>query len=334
MRKLIFFITCLPFFINSGELYPMGDKHINKKEIYHYQGVDYLKDYVYWDRTIWVREQTFVLDNTYNNTPEEVSEIKNYANIFNEGNIAVTYIEDSNIYIKNNERHDLVYYCDALSDNEYISPSSYRRKWDENKIYVTDKFDKLDKPYIKLGTFTAGGRVPANWKKVKSEIQTIASNMGGDAVVVEKAETLTFKTKNYFPITKFQHSQYVLYTCVAVVYEENAHIPDYLKVFVTEDDFYFPYEEIEEFTIDLSNNEWHHLLIDDLKKKIYKKYKPNAPDAVRIIKREGLSKGGLFSKGMTRYHCIAIRFDDKIKEQFIIHPDTDIEKLMETKVKY
>ena len=333
MRKVIVFIIILALFYISENIYPMGNKHINKKEIYNYQGVDYLKDYVYWDRTVWIREQTFVLDNTYENTPEEVSEIKEYANIFDEGNIAVTYIEDSNIYKKNNERHDLTYYCIGLHQDGTIGVISYRRK-DENKIYVTDKFEKIEKPYIKLGTFTAGGRVPANWKKVKSEIQPMASNMGADAVVVEKAETLDFKKEDYLPVTKFQHPQYALYTCVAVVYEDKAYIPDYLKVFVTDDDFYFPYEEIEKFTIDLLNNEWHHLLIDDLKKKVYEKYKPNAPDAVRIIKREELSKGGLFSKGMTRYHCIAIRFDDKIKQQFVVYPDTDIKKLMKTKVKY
>lgn len=329
MRKLIFFITCLAFFKNSGELYPMGDKHINKKEVYHYQGVDYLKDYVYWDRTVWIREQTFVLNNTYENTPEEVSEIKNYANIFNEGNIAITYKEDSHIYTKNNERHDLAYYCDGLNDG-YLSPSFHRRKKVE-KIYITDKFENLKKPYIRIGTFTVGGRVHANWKKVRSEIQPIASNMGGEAVVIVKTQTLKFKKEDYLPITKFQHPQYVLYTCVVVVYEENAYIPDYLKVFVTDDDYCFPYEEIGKFTVDYKTTIDEYDFWQDIRKIVYDKYKA---DAVRIIRREELSKGGWFSKGMTRYHCIAIRFDDKIKQQFVIHPDTDIDKLIKTKIKY
>ena len=314
---IVFIILMHALSIRNDVLCGMGDNSMKKKsQIYEYNGQKIVADVIYWTGDFWSRGISSLAPG-----------IEAY-NRIEDAYTSITLLDLENY--RRYDRIDLVYYCDGLN-NGFLSPSSYRREWNESKIYVTDDLKKLDKPYIKLGTFTVGGRVPSNWKKVKSKIQTKGSGFGCDAVVVEKVETLTFKQEDYLPITEFRHPQYVLYTCVAVVYEENAYIPDYLKVFVTENDFYFPYEEIEEFTVDYKTTTDEYDFWQDIRKIVYDRYKA---DAVRIIKREELSKGGLFSKGMTRYHCIAIRFDDKIKKQFVIHPDTDIEKLMETKVKY
>lgn len=313
---IVFIIIAHCLLIKIELSYGMGDNTITKDfQIYEYNGQKIVSDLIYWQVDSWFRATSYLLPGI-----DKFTALKDAST-----SIHSTQFEN----YRNYDRIDLVYYCPGLHSDGIIGVTSYQRK-EENEIYVTDKFEDLDKPYIRLGTFTVGGRVPANWKKVKSKIKIRGAALGGDAVVVEKAQTLAFKKEDYLPITVFQHPQYVLYTCVAVVYEDNAYIPDYLKVFVTEDDFYFPYEKIEEFTVDYKTTTrfhwWRHL-----RKVAYEKYKA---DGVRVIKLEELTKGGLFSKGMTRYSCQALRFPDKIKEQFVIHPDTDIEALMKQKVQY
>ena len=189
---------------------------LEKLKVYEHNGTKYVRDLIKWDGYCWYRHLSYLSDPT---KPIEINNI-------------VTVSRDSlrdlpKIYEEKYERKDLTEYCVGI--NDYTGKKmfkTYRRRQCEDVI-VTDKV--LDRPYIRLGTFTIGGKTPANWKKVKREIQGYASGgFGADAVIVEKWEVLPFRKEDYFPITEFQYPEYVKYHCIAVTFEETAKIPEHL----------------------------------------------------------------------------------------------------------
>ena len=295
----------------------MGNRPPKEYRIYKPgDGNTYVYDVISWTGSYWARDKGCVHDNGLGAKPGNI------------GNFHRTPdIEDINY-----ERTDLVYYCSNILESVEKSYKGYTRRREKDIIIVEGK---LDKPYVRLGTFTIAGPKPPDVKKVKDHLLTRARGVfGSDAVIVERWEILPFDKDKYWPITKFEDDEYVLFHCIAVAFEETADIPDYLKILVTKEDYKFPYEEIEQFTVDVKNNDSYYVFELDLKEKVYDKCKPNVPDAVKIIKEEELSKGGLFSKGTTRCHCIAISFDERINQQLIVPPDADIEEFQKEPLKY
>jgi len=212
---LFYLILCYPFLKNQV-LFSMSERAVLEKlKVYEYKGTKYVRDLIIWNGYCWSRHISYLSDNSKPIT---------MGNIFTV--IKNPEIDLPKIYEEKYERKELTEYCVGI--NDYTGKrmfKTYRRRQSEDVI-VTDKV--LDRPYIRLGTFTIGGKTPANWKKVKEQIQATAGHFGADAVIVEKWEVLPFRKEDYFPITEFQYPEYVKYHCIAVAFEETAKIPEHL----------------------------------------------------------------------------------------------------------
>jgi len=189
---------------------------LEKLKVYEHNGTKYVRDLIIWNGYGWSRHTSTMRKGAVNITLDNIIT-----------GIGDPWEELPKIYEEEYERKDLTEYYVGI--NDYTGKKmfkTYRRRKSEDVI-VTDKV--LDRPYIRLGTFTMGGKTPANWKKVKRQIQGYASgHFGADAVIVEKWEVLSFRKEDYFPITEFQYPEYVKYHCIAVTFEETAKIPEHL----------------------------------------------------------------------------------------------------------
>jgi hypothetical protein len=186
---------------------------------YPYNKKNYIKDYVYWDGYGWSRHKEYILDDSIPITKRPSD------------NIMISLDSDNQVDLPTQfERPDLIKLgVHTLPVSKEETYRIYKRRMDD-KIIVVDDPAKLKKPYVRLGTFTVSGRVPANCKKMKKQIRAFAyGQIGADAVIVERWEVLPFKQEDYWPITTFQEPEYVRYYCIAVAFEESAEIPEEVK---------------------------------------------------------------------------------------------------------
>lgn len=214
---LVLFLLISGNFFGEKVLFSMSDRAaLEKLKVYEKDGKKYVRDLIKWNGYCWSRHISYLSENS-----KPIS-IKNIVTI--SGSLE----EDLHkIYEKKDERKDLTHYFVGI--NIYTGEKIYKpyKRRQSKNVIVTDK--NLDKPYIRLGIFTIGGKTPPKWKKVKEQIQDAASGyFGADAVIVESWEVLPFRKEDYFPITEFQYPEYVKYHCVAVAFEETAKIPEHL----------------------------------------------------------------------------------------------------------
>jgi len=209
-------VLCYPFLKNQVLLSMSERAVLEKLKVYEHNGTKYVRDLIIWNGYCWSRHTSTMKKGAVNITLDNI----------------ITGIGDPRedlpkIYEENYERKDLIEYDSGINTLTGKRVNDIYRRRKSEDVIVTDKV--LDRPYIRLGTFTIGGKTPANWKKVKKQIKAIAAgSFGADAVIVEKGEVLPFRKEDYFPITEFQYPEYVKYHCIAVAFEETAKIPEHL----------------------------------------------------------------------------------------------------------
>jgi len=204
---LILIIVIIIFMFGNNLLFSMGNRY---KQKYTYKNMIYVKDYIYWSGSYWHRDKYRLMDDS---------------GPVNSDNIIVASGEPESVKLPPvYERKDLVRIFAGIdkNDGERLSEIYTRRRSED--VIVREK--ELDKPYVRLGTFTVGGPTPPNWKKLKEEINLDGKAFfGADAVIVQRWEVLPFKQEDYWPITEFERPEFVRYYCVAVAFEETAKLP-------------------------------------------------------------------------------------------------------------
>ena len=179
-------------------------------------GISYVYDRINWTGFNWARDKGCLTTNEskFNSIDKgclTTNELElTYRDIIN-------FHDSPKIESINYERKDLVDYSSNPTKDAKLNTRYWRRK--KNKIILTE--GDLDKPYIRLGTFTIAGPKPPDLNKVKKNlISTAYGKFGPDAVIVERWEILPFDKSKYWPITEFEDDEYVLFHCVAVTFED------------------------------------------------------------------------------------------------------------------
>ena len=211
------FFIILYIMLFSGDIFAMSGKTPKEHKIYKPgNGNTYVYDVIRWTGYDWARDKGCLTSNEskFNSIDKgclTTNELElTYRDIIN-------FHDSPKIESINYERRDLVYYSTNLSKDAKLDTRYWRRK--EKKIILSE--NELNKPYIRLGTFTIAGPKPPDFKKVKKRILTIAYGaFAADAVIVERWEILPFDKDKYWPITEFEDDEYVLFHCVAVTFED------------------------------------------------------------------------------------------------------------------
>ena len=201
MRIKTLILSCLCFIFSCTALYSGSDisEYIPYVDRFLDKNADrvYLRDTIRWENFYWTRKSTYY----FSDDPHK----------------KIWYmvtLPDIKTEVKNYENRDMVFYKDSSYDGE----DPYWRR-NEEKVIVTD--GPLDRPYVRLGTFTVAVPKPPKWKKYKKSIKLYGYWFTADAVKVEGWEILPFKREDFSPVTEFKSGdEYVLFHCVAVAFAD------------------------------------------------------------------------------------------------------------------